>query len=362
MKDTLSDEILSRIQKAVAAETGIDVGPEAATRLRAALLSSIGSTAPPLKGNPTQEVTVLLTDLRGFTLTSETYSAQTIFEILNRYLTQMCEIANQNGGTIDKFMGDAVMLLFGAPQQRDDDARRAVTCAVQMQIAMDEVNHDLASRGLPMLYMGAGINTGLVAAGMLGSQLHSEYTVIGDDVNVASRIEAFSLRGQVLISETTFDKCRGFVDTDQPMEIHVKGKLKPVRLCEVLGIPSLGLKIPRRDVRKSPRVEAMVRFTYQLIVNKVVQSPKCSGMTLDFSYQGFLSEVEPGLTQYADILIELDLSLISSHKHEIFAKVQSSILEQGRHFAGIEFTSLSPQCEQDIRRFVQLLIQGSPMK
>ena len=133
--------------------------------------------ATPAREAESGEVTILLADLRGFTAVAEAQSARTVLEVLNRYFARMCEIAYLNGGTVDKFIGDAVMVLFGAPQRRADDPLHAVTCAVQMQIAMDEVNRDQAARGLPPLYMGAGINTGQVVAGLLGPERHREYTV-----------------------------------------------------------------------------------------------------------------------------------------------------------------------------------------
>lgn len=362
MKQKLPDADVCRLQKIVAAETGITVKPETARRLYSALRMLEPAEPASNEGATVQEVTILLTDLRGFSAISEAYPPQVIFEVLNLYLARMCEIAIAHGGTINKFMGDAIMLLFGAPRQSDDDVRRALTCAVHMQIAMNEINRDLAARGLPALYMGAGINTGVVTAGMMGSELHREYTVIGDEVNIASRIETFCLRGQVLISEATYALCGGFVTTGNPVEVHVKGKSKSVLLREVLGIPSLGLAIPRRDARNSPRVETMLSFTYNLIVDKAVLMVVGSGIALDISYQGMLAEVEPGLTPYADILIVIEIPSISAQKQHIYAKVRNLRLDRGRHFAGIEFTSLNPQCERAIQRFVQSLIQGSATK
>jgi adenylate cyclase len=366
VSETRPDEVLHRIQDAVAAETGMRIGTEAAARLNVAFVAlapaaHITTASADAVANR-QEVTVLLTDLRGFTAISETYPAHVVLEMLNHFLTRMCEIAIANGGTIDKFMGDAVMVLFGAPQSNADDARRAVTCAVQMQLAMEDINRHHAAKDLPPLFMGAGINTGQVMAGMLGSTLHSEYTVIGNEVNLASRIEAFSLRGQVLISETTFERCDGFVTTSEPMDVHVKGKAQPVRLREVSGIPALDLEIPRQDVRKSPRVAARIAFTYQSIMDKIIMPSRQQGIVLDLSYEGILAEVEPGLALFEDIRLGLDLSLVSGRSHDIYGKVRSLRTDQERHFAGIEFTSVSPQCAQDIRHLVQLLIQGSPMK
>jgi adenylate cyclase len=124
---------------------------------------------------------------------------------------------------------------------------KAVLTAVEMQIAMDEINRDNKQLGMPELFMGIGINTGVVMAGLLGSDLYSEYTVIGDEANLTSRIEAFSLRGQILVSQNTFERCRDFVKTSDPMQVHVKGKADPVSLREVLAIPSLNVEVPRQE-------------------------------------------------------------------------------------------------------------------
>jgi adenylate cyclase len=342
--------------------TGASVGPEAAARLHAALSSVLGVATAPREEGSSREVSILLADLRGFSSIAEANPVRRVLEVLNRYLAPMCEIAVDNGGTIDKFMGDAIMVVFGAPQRGAEDARRAVTCAVQMQIAMIELNRDQASKGLPPLFMGAGINTGHVIAGLLGSDLHSEYTVIGDEVNLASRIEAFSLRGQVLISESTFDRCRDFVTVGAPMDVCVKGKPNPVRLREVIAIPSLGLQVPRQDERNSPRVEVRIPFTYRTVLDKVVLPSQCTGVVLDIGYRGIFAEVEPGLTQHADIVLGLDLSLIGSRADNVYARVRSTRSDRGGNLASIEFTSISEQSAADIRHFVQLLIQGSPTK
>ena len=269
--------------------TGASIGLDAAARLHAALSPALGAAAAPREEGSNREVSILLADLRGFSSIAEANPVRRVLEVLNRYLAPMCEIAIDNGGSIDKFMGDAVMVVFGAPHRHADDARRAVTCAVQMQIAMVELNRVQASKGLPPLFMGAGINTGHVIAGLLGSELHSEYTVIGDEVNLASRIEAFSLRGQVLISESTFDRCRDFVTAGAPMNVHVKGKSNLVRLREVTAIPSLGLQIPRQEVRDSPRVEVRIPFAYQTVVDKIVMPPERAGVVLDLGYRGLFA-------------------------------------------------------------------------
>jgi len=365
MRIASHEDAFRKIQEIFARGTGAPLLSEAVQQVRDVLVSAIGSSHHALAGEnfSSREVTILLTDLRGFTAISEAYSATVVIDLLNRYLAKMSEIIVRNQGTIDKFMGDAVMVLFGAPYLQREDVNHALTCAVEMQIAMDEINayhHKLL--GTPELFMGIGINTGTVMAGRLGSALHSEYTVIGDEVNLTSRIEAFSMRGQVLISQSTLDRCLGFVKTSNPMTVFVKGKAKPVDLYEVLAIPSLGLKVPRKEIRKSPRVEVQIPFTCQLVVNKIVLPPAYRGVIRDISYHGVLAEMEQPLPPYSDVKMGIDMSLLGYQASDIYAKILKTREEEGHFLSSLEFTSVSVQSDVNIKHFIQLLIQGSEIK
>jgi adenylate cyclase len=132
-------------------------------------------------------------------------------------------------------MGDSIMVLFGAPVERPDDVQRALTCAIEMQLAMVELNNQGRPDGMPELFMGIGINTGSVMAGRFGSNFYSEYTVIGDEVNLASRIEAFSLRGQVLINTLITPQLH---HCQRSNGVFVKGKTQPVKFRELYAVPS----------------------------------------------------------------------------------------------------------------------------
>jgi len=354
-------ETLQRLQEIIGRERGAPLAETGLAQVEAVLTEAFGRAAGAgcEGGFLSREVTILLADLRGFTAVSALHPAGVVLELLNRYLVTMSEIIYRHLGTIDKFMGDSIMVLFGAPTTRDDDVRHALACAVEMQLAMDKLNEDHKERGMPEFYMGIGINTGTVMAGLLGSELYSEYTVIGDQVNLASRIEAYSLRGQVLISEATFERCRGYVETAEPMEVHVKGKEQPVTLRELLAIPSLGKEVPRQEIRRSPRVEVRIPFTYQLIENKIIMPQVRRGTLLDISYHGVLAELEEPLPAYSDIKLDLDMSLIGYHAADVYAKVLKTKPEGERYASGIEFTSVSVQSNLNIKHFVQLLIQGS---
>jgi len=361
MKESPIQEALRRIQQLVASSTGTPLQGDAVLKLQSLLVGLKGPVPASYDvGNfLSRDVTILLADLRGFTTVAAKQSADVLLDMLNRYFGRMSAIIFANEGSIDKFMGDAIMVLFGAPVAHAGDVRHAVICAVQMQIAMDEVNREHRERGLPELFMGIGINTGTVMAGLLGSEAYSEYTVIGDEVNLASRIEAFSLRGQVLISENTYRRCAEFVDVEEPLSVLVKGKPVPVMLREVRGIPSLGLQVPRNEIRRSPRVEVTIPFTWQRIENKIVDAVAHEGRTRDMSYHGFLADVDQPLAPMTDLKLEINLSLLGRRTADVYAKVLKSFVLDGRQVCGVEFTSMDDSTALDIQRFVQLVLQGS---
>ena len=201
-------DAVRRLQALIERETGKPLG-EAAQAEMADILHGMenpeGAAANGLEVAP-REVTILLADLRGFTALSGSQPASVVIAALNRCLARLSEVVFKYQGTIDKFMGDSIMVLFGAPVAREDDVDRALLCAVEMQIAMRELNFAHLTERLPEVFLGVGVNTGTVMAGRFGSDVYSEYTVIGEAVNLASRIEALSLRGQVLISDSTYQR------------------------------------------------------------------------------------------------------------------------------------------------------------
>ena len=217
MQNTFLDNLIEQYRDKLASQI-VDAVKQTSTikefdkkELNSKILELLHNTIKNKSLPESKYVTILLSDLRGFTAMSENYSPSSIIELLNRYLTTMNEIIiTQYGGTIDKFMGDSVMALFGVSESKSDDIERALNCALDMQIAMDKINKTNRSMGLPNLFMGIGINSGKVIAGKVGSELRSEYTVIGDEVNLAARISAYSMRGQILISNNVFKKTKDF--------------------------------------------------------------------------------------------------------------------------------------------------------
>jgi adenylate cyclase len=313
--------------------------------------------------NDTQEVdsrrvTILLSDLRGFTAVAENYTPLEMVEALNRYFKRMSEIIIRHGGTIDKFMGDSIMALFGAPVKRDDDIEAALACAIEMQIAMNEINEQNERHHMAPLYMGIGINTGVVVAGRLGSTWYSEYTVIGDHVNLAARVEAHSLRGQILLSENTYLAARDFIDVGDANEVKVKGKKGAVRFYELLStrLPR-PLAAPPREVRNSPRADVDMPVAFQILQGKTVLAPAYVGRVVDISYGGMYIVSPIPIELFGDIKIALSLAFMGSEFTEIYAKVlRVTPIEAGVE-CRVEFTSIDTTAALAIKEFVDGIVE-----
>ena len=361
MKDPVVHEALRQITDIVAQETGNPLAGTARSRVQRVLSSALGQLAG-VRGEDkhlTRDVTILLADLRGFTTISANYPAVIVLELLNRCFVRMSEIIFQHHGGIDKFMGDSILVIFESEENGNAAVQRALHCAVDMQLAMEELNQQHRDEGWPEMYFGIGINTGRVMAALLGSDLYSEHTVIGDEVNLASRIESFSLRGQVLISQSTYERAEGFVKTGDAMDVFVKGKSKLVVLREVMSIPSLGKEVPRQEVRRSPRVDVMLPMYYRIVENEVVVPEAYEGRVLDIGYHGVLAEFSRPVSQFSEIVLEFDLPLVGKRLRDLYGKVVKVLPHAAHTRVGIEFSSMSSDNRAIIQLFVQLLIQGT---
>lgn len=187
-------------------------------------------------GGERRKVTILISDLRGFSAISERLPPEQVVTILNLYLGVMSDTITHYNGTINEFIGDGIFVMFGAPVYREDDSERAVACAIAMQSDMAEVNRQNQEQGLPTIEMGIGINTGEVVVGNIGSQRRAKYTVIGNHVNLAARIESYTVGGQILISEGTFHDAGDLVKVDGHIQVEPKGIKEPITLYNVSGI------------------------------------------------------------------------------------------------------------------------------
>jgi adenylate cyclase len=179
-------------------------------------------------------VTMLFSDVRGFTTMSENLEPEKVVQVLNEYFADMTPIVFEHRGMLDKYMGDGMMALFGVPLQCPDAATNAVSAAIAMQRRMEWVNRDLQSIGMSEISIGIGINTGTVTVGYIGSEERTDYTAIGDAVNLAARLEKQAQSGQIIISRSTRDAIGERFPVRPAGEVFVKGKALSVQIYEVL--------------------------------------------------------------------------------------------------------------------------------
>ena len=358
MKNPVVHEALRQIQHIVSEETGAALSPDARSRVEKVLHSTFGQLAGTKRESQVREVTIMLADLRGFTSIAAEQPAATVLDMLNRCFIGMSEIIFRHHGTIDKFMGDSILVIFEAADPVAG-VMNAVSCAVDMQCAMEAFNAGNRARALPELYFGIGLNTGRVMSALVGSDLYSEYTVIGDEVNLASRIESFSLRGQVLVSESTWERCAGRVTAGEPMDVFVKGRSKLVVLREVLAIPALGRAVPRQEIRRSPRVQVKLPFRYRRVAGDVVVPEARAGRILDIGYHGVLAEIDTEPARFDEVTLEFDLPMVGQKVADLYGKIVKVMPKDDCTRVGVEFLSMTPEQRAAIQLFVQLLIQGT---
>jgi class 3 adenylate cyclase/CheY-like chemotaxis protein len=199
-------------------------------------------------GGEKREVTLLMADLRGFTALADRFSPEQIVGMLNNYLGTMADLIVGYQGTIDEFIGDAILAIFGAPVTREDDAERACACAVAMQLAMEGVNEHNRKNGLPEVQMGIAVNTGPVIVGNIGSQTRAKYGVVGTHVNLSGRIEGFTVGGQILVSHYTVEKAGPSLRLGRRLTFEAKGFKEPIAVYDLLGVGGRwNTDLPRRQ-------------------------------------------------------------------------------------------------------------------
>jgi adenylate cyclase len=300
-------------------------------------------------GGERRKITILTSDLRGFTALSERLSPEEVIHILNIYLEYMADVINQYQGTIDEFMGDGILVLFGAPIPKADDATRAVACACSMQLAMGAVNEKMKELGLPRLEMGIGINTGEVVVGNIGSEKRTKYGIVGSHVNLTYRIESYTKGGQILISQQTLKEAGSNVRISGQKQVQPKGLLQPITVYEVYGIGGFyNLYLPREEEIFLPIPEA-IGLQYKILEGKHIDNTNFKGNLIKLSSQGAEVQVEnPGVdtlpSEFSNLKINLFLSNSSPEKSEdIYAKVGKQQAEKGSFY--IHFTAIPPSVQ-----------------
>ena len=206
-------------------------------------------------GGENRNATIFFSDIRSFTAMSEKMQPNEVVEFLNVYMTKMVDCINKTGGVVDKYIGDAIMAVWGASESSGSpasDALNAVTAALMMRVELFKFNKERAAAGLSPVKIGCGINSGPVVAGQIGSEERMEYTVIGDAVNLASRTEALNkpFATDVLITENTYNLIKDKIVVQEMPGVHVKGKTDAIKMFAVINLAGRGKPETIDDVRK----------------------------------------------------------------------------------------------------------------
>ncbi|MBW2481243.1 MAG: adenylate/guanylate cyclase domain-containing protein [Deltaproteobacteria bacterium] len=290
-------------------------------------------------GGEKRRVTIMMTDLRGFTAVAERLKPEQVVQMLNSYFEVMVEVVLKYQGTINEIIGDALLIIFGAPQEMPDRAQRAIACAIEMQNAMAEVNEQNRAQGLPELEMGIGLNETEVIVGNIGSSKRSKYTVVGSGVNMTSRIESYSVGGQVLISDSVLEKAADVLRIDNQREVFPKGAATPLKIYEVGGIAGqYNITLEGKD---TPLVTLIrqIPVKYTVLEGKTVGRVDLEGSVLRLSHKS----AEISIDEPAKILSNLKMNLIDVDEKLAARDFYGKVLEhpgQNGQIHLIRFTSV----------------------
>lgn len=302
-------------------------------------------------GGERRKITILTSDLRGFTSLSERLEPEKVIQVLNYYLGCMTEVITRHNGTIDEFMGDGILVLFGAPIRRETDAQRAIACAIEMQLAMEDINKTVQKWELAPLEMGIGIHTGEVVVGNIGSEKRTKYGVVGGPVNLTYRIEACTIGGQILISQETLECAGSSVQITEQQTVSPKGVAEPITIYEVAGIGApYDLRLTHKQELFSPlAVPMLIRF--RLIQEKQASDSSFMGQIVSLSDKGALFETEAPVANAIEPLSNLKINFLSLGSaftsQDVYAKTIRKVPDQNQ--LQIHFTAMPPAIIEQLR-------------
>jgi adenylate cyclase len=304
-------------------------------------------------GGEKRDVTLLMSDLRGFTALAERLEPTEVVALLNHYLSAMVELIQQKGGTIDEIIGDAIFVLFGAPLAMTDAPRRAVLCALEMQKAMGGVNEHNLRMGWPEIEMGIALHTGEVVVGNIGSQKRSKYGVVGRAVNLTGRIESFTVGGQVLVSPTLMEAAEEGLILGEEIAVHAKGMREALRCRELLGHEEYPELVLEEEPESCTMLPEPVLFHYARLSGKHLDEQMQTATLVGLCRRQAVVEATDQLPRYANIMLRLEMET-DDEAPELYAKVIRPLDKScKRHL--IHFTSIPPGIQE---RLHQLLGQA----
>jgi PAS domain S-box-containing protein len=308
-------------------------------------------------GGEKRKVTMMMTDLRGFTSLSERLPPERVVGLLNRYLSAMVTVIKQYQGTIDEFIGDAIFVLFGAPLWQENDAERAVACAVAMQLAMSSINEQNLQEDLPELEMGIGIHTGQVVVGNIGSAERMKYGVVGSQVNLTSRIQSCTVGGQILISETTRLEAGRILKIGQQMEVKAKGVEHPITLSEVLGIGGPYKLLLTESSESLVTLPEEIPLLYEVVESSQVGVESRRGALTKLARKSAELRLEGPVPPLSNLKLRLIAPDGKEMPGTLYGKVVASVSGSSARFS-VRFTSVPPEIDARLRELIGATAAG----
>ena len=255
-------------------------------------------------GGKKRTLTIMMSDLRGFTAMSERMDPSDLISMLNHYLGEMTEVIQRRGGTIIEFIGDGIMAIFGAPTFSESHPADAIAAAVEMEARMEAVNEWNAERDYPVLEMGIGLNTGEVIVGNIGSERRTKYGVVGSHVNLCGRIESYTVGGQVLISPRTRELCGTELTIAQELTVYPKGVKGELVLSQVTGIGApYNVSAKVKDTKPQP-LERPIPVRFHRLNGKHGAAKSYYGGIIAAAHDGVVLDTETELNIYDNIQLE----------------------------------------------------------
>lgn len=300
-------------------------------------------------GGAKRVVTIMMTDIRGFSVLSQELDAVDCVTVLNNYFGAMTPLIQKYDGVINEFLGDAILAIFGAPVASDDHAQQALACAIEMQQGMKDVVRKNKSEGLPSIEMGIALNTGEVVVGNIGSEKRQKYGVVGHHVNLTGRIESFTVGKQVMVSQYTLAHIEADVEVAQTLEVEAKGIKEPVKIFEVTGIGApynLSIESEHEDMHK---LEEELFVSFNTLSGKAVADEIIKGHIIETSGNSARLATDGEL----EVLTNLRMTVpdfLDGENDQVFSKVTHQLAsDDDRNHYQINLTSAS----MAIREFIQ---------
>jgi adenylate cyclase len=293
-------------------------------------------------GGERRRVTIMMSDLRGFTDLSERLKPEQVVQMLNAYFKVMVDVVFKYKGTINEIIGDSLLIIFGAPQEMPDRTQMAVACAIEMQNAMGRVNEYNRGDGLPRIEMGIGINEAEVIVGNIGSSKRIKYGVVGSGVNMTSRIESYTIGGQILVSESVYSVIGDLLRVDGRREFTPKGSTRPLRVFEIGGIGSpYNLALEKQDMDMVTLARSIPIYCFPE-GGEDIRQKKAEGHMVRLSKAGCEVEFKDSVPTFTNIRVNFaDVDDDLGNK-DFYGKVMGQFVNSGGRYV-IRFTSTPPE-------------------